>query len=132
MERTTLVNKWFYRPILIRGVEDYVQPCGCRRREFASSQWLAMFPARFFRPMDIFEMDIQNMGQRIEANTHHLLTAVDKASKFPCTFLLPTKEALEVTRTILNVVLTFGLPVSLCSDPGMEFTTEVATFLVGG
>ena len=48
--------------------------------------------------------DGENVGNKV------LLVAVDKASKFLFAFPLPTKEALGVARTLLEVMLTFGLP----------------------
>ena len=60
------------------------------------------------------------MGQRTETGNRYLLVMVDKASKFLSGFPLPTKEAMGVAKTVLDVVLTFGLPVSLRSDPGTE------------
>ena len=42
---------------------------------------------------------------------------------------LPSREALELTKTLLDVVLTFGLSSSLCSDVRMERTTGVVKLL---
>ena len=58
-----------------------------------------------------------------------LLVAVDKASKFLFAFPLPTKEALGVARTLLEGMLTLGLPLYVRSDPGSEFTAEVIRHL---
>ena len=62
-------------------------------------------------------MDIQHMEQRIEEGNRYLLITVGKVSKFLFIFPLSTKKALEMTRTPPSVIRSFGLPVSLRSDP---------------
>ena len=69
-------------------------------------------------------MDIQDMGQRTERGNRYLL-----ASKILFGFLFPTKEAMGVAEVVLDVVLTFSLPLSLRSDPSTEFTAEVVKHL---
>lgn len=69
------------------------------------------------------------MGIKSEAGNRHLLLAVDRASKFLFGFTLPMKAALGVARRLLEVVLTFGVPLSLRSDPGTEFTADVTQHL---
>jgi hypothetical protein len=34
-----------------------------------------------------------------------------------------------VVKKLLKLLLTFGIPLSLCSDPGREFTAEIAKHL---
>ena len=79
---TALVNQRLYWPILARDVHDYVLSCGCCRQKRASSQRVAMLPARFLRPGEVFEIDTQGMGQRIKAGNRYLLIMADEASKF--------------------------------------------------
>ena len=70
-------------------------------------------------------MDIHNMGARSEAGNKYLLVAVDRASKFLFAYPLPNKTAENVAKKLLELLLTFGTPLSLRSDPGTEFTAEV-------
>ena len=88
-----------------------------------------MLPARFLRPGEVLEVDIQGMGVKSDARNKVLLVAVDKASKFLFAFLLPTKKTLGVARKLLEMMLTFGLPLYVRSDPGSEFTAEVTQHL---
>ena len=69
------------------------------------------------------------MGVRSDAGNKVLLVVVDKASTFLFAFPLPTKEAIGVARKLLEVMLTFGLPLYVRSDPGSEFTAEVMQHL---
>ena len=41
----------------------------------------------------------------------------------------PNKTADNVAKKLLELLLTFGIPLSLHSDPGLEFTPEVITHL---
>ena len=65
------------------------------------------------------------MGARSEAGNRLLLVVVDRASKFLFAYPLPNKRAEGVARKLLELLLTFGIPLSLRSDPGTEFTAEV-------
>ena len=69
------------------------------------------------------------MGVKSDAGNKVLLVAADKASIFLFASPLPTKEALGVARKLLEVTLTFGLPLYVRSDPGSEFTAEVIQHL---
>ena len=83
-----------------------------------------MLLARFLRPGEVFEMEISDMGQWTETRNQYLLVKADKASKFLVKFPLLTKEAIGVAKAVLDVLLTFGLPVSLHSDPSTTFAAE--------
>ena len=58
-----------------------------------------------------------------------MLVILDKASKFIFDFPFPTKEAMGVAKAVLDVALTFGLPVLLRSGPDTEFTAEAVEHL---
>ena len=74
-------------------------------------------------------MDIHDMGARSEAGNRLLLVIVDRASKFLFAYPLPDKSAEGVAKKLLELLLTFGVPSSLRSDPGTEFTAEVVQHL---
>ena len=69
------------------------------------------------------------MGARSEARNKHLLVVVDRASKFLFAYPLPNKTAENVAKTLLELLLAYGIPLSLRSDPGREFTAEVVHHL---
>ena len=84
---TLLVQGKYNWPTLVEGVRDYMLSCGCRRRKRASSQRVAMMPARFLRPWEVLEMDIQDLKQESQAGNGYMLVVVDRASK--CLFAYP-------------------------------------------
>ena len=55
----------------------------------------------------------------------YLLMVVHRASKFLTAFPLPTKEAIGVSRKLLGLLLTVGLPLSILRNPGGEFVADV-------
>lgn len=59
-------------------------------------------------------MDIQDMKEESPGRNRYLLV-VDKCL---CVYLLPAKEALGVARKLLNLVLTFGVPLPIRRDTG--------------
>ena len=58
-----------------------------------------------------------------------MLLVVDKASKFPFAYPLPSKEAHGVARLLLDLGLTFGMPSFIRADGGGEFTAAVMEHL---
>ena len=69
-------------------------------------------------------MDIHDMAARSEARNKYILV-VDRASKFLSAYPLPNKTAENVSKKLLDVLLTFGILLFLLSPPGTEFTAEV-------
>ena len=69
------------------------------------------------------------MGARSEAGNKYLLVEVDRTSKFLFAYPLPSNTVANVAKKLLEVLLTFGIPFSLRSDPGTEFTAEFVQHL---
>ena len=103
--------------------------CGCRRLKRSTSQRITMLPARVLKPWEVLERDIHDVGARSEAGNKHLLVLVDRASKFLFAYPLPNKTAGNAAKKLLELLLNYGIPLSLRSDPGMEFTAEVVQHL---
>ena len=74
-------------------------------------------------------MDIHDVGASSEAGNKHLFVIVDRASKFLFAYPLPNNTAENVAKKLLELLLTFGIPLSLRSDPGTKFTAEVVQHL---
>ena len=70
-------------------------------------------------------MDIHDMRARSEAGNKYLIAKVDRATKFMFAYPPPNKTAKNVAKKLLELLVTFGIPLSLRSDPGTEFTAEV-------
>ena len=88
-----------------------------------------MLLGRFLKPLEVLEMDNYDMGARSEAGNKHLLAIVDRASKFLFAHPLPNKTAQNLVKKLLEFLLTFGVTLSLRSDPGTEFNAEVVHHL---
>ena len=93
-------------------VRDYVLSCGCRRLKRATSQRVAMLPARFLELWEVLKMDIHDMGARSETGNKHLLVIVDRARKFLFACPLPNRTAENVAKKLLELLLTFEIPLS--------------------
>ena len=50
---------------------------------------------------------------------------MDRANKLLIAYSLPNKTAENVVKNLLKLLLIFGIPFSLRSDPGTEFTADV-------
>ena len=74
-------------------------------------------------------MDIHDMGARSEAGNKHLLVIVDRASKFLFAYPLPNKTAENVAKKLLDLLINYGIPLSLHNDTGAEFIAEVVQHL---
>ena len=69
------------------------------------------------------------MGARSEVGNKYLLVEVDRASNLLFAYPLPSNTAENVAKKVLELLLTFGIPISLRSDPGTEFTAEFGQHL---
>lgn len=88
-----------------------------------------MLPARFLQPWEVLEMDIPDMKVTSDGGNRYLLVVVDRGTKFLAAFPLPSKAAEGVSRKLLELLLIFGLPLSIRCDPGGEFIAEVTQHL---
>ena len=84
------------------------------------SRWISF-------PLSIHDM-LSNWFSRHHIN-RLLLVIVDRASEFLFAYPLPDKSAEGVAKKLLELLLTFGVPSSLRSDLGTEFTAEVVQHL---
>ena len=69
------------------------------------------------------------MGATSEGGNKHLLVILDRANKSLFTYPLPNKTAENVTKKLLELLSTFGIPLPLRSDSGTEFIGEVVQHL---
>ena len=68
-------------------------------------------------------------GGKSSTGNRYILLVVDRASKFAFAYPLRTKDAESVAKKLLGLLLMFGIPCSIRSDPGTEFTAEVVQHL---
>ena len=83
-----------------------------------------MMFARILRPWEVLEVDIQDLKQESLSGDRYLLVVVDTASKLLFAYLLRSKEAVGVSRKLLELLLTFGVPLSMRSDTAGEFAAQ--------
>ena len=88
-----------------------------------------MLPARFLRPWEVLETNIQDFHRVSSNGDRYLLVVVDRASKLLFGCPLASKGALEVSRKLMELMLIFGVPPSIRSDGGGEFTAQVVGHL---
>ena len=122
-------TRTMFWPTMVRDVREDVLSCGCRRRKRSNNQQLALLPARAVEPWEILEVDLLRIGTTSLAGNEYILLAVDKASKFPFAFPIPTKRAEGVAQHLLQLCLTFGILCVLRSDGGREFNCDVVKHL---
>ena len=70
-------------------------------------------------------MDTQDMGEKSSTGSRYLLLVVDRASKCAFAYPLTTKDVERVAKKLLDLLLMFGIPRSIRSDPETEFAVEV-------
>ena len=114
-----LRDRW-HGPGMCRDTRGYVLPCRCRRRKRSRSQRRAMLPTRLLEPEEMLEVNVQRFPNTPDAGIEYLLLVVNKASKFPFAYPVPSKEAHGVTRILLDLSLTFGVPSFSRADGGVR------------
>ena len=84
-----------------------------------------MSPGRAVDPWEELEMDLLAIDTTSLTNNKYVLLIVDRASKFPFGFPLPTKQAESVSRILAELCLTFGVPRKIRCDGGKEFLSLI-------
>ena len=69
-----------------------------------------MMPARFLRPCRVLEMDTQDLKLVSPDGNRYPLVVVDRARKFLPAYPFPLKDAVGVSRKLLELFLAFGVP----------------------
>ena len=110
-----LVRSHFHWPTIVRNTRLYVASCACNRRKRSRSQKIATMPGRAVEPWVTLEVDILSMGTASRTGNKHILLEVDRASRFPFAFPLPSKGTKEVARILTN----------FRSDGGGEFRSKI-------
>lgn len=123
------VRNHFHWPTITRDTRHYVLSCACRRRKRSHSRRVAMMPARPLEPWDELQMDILKIDTPSDSGNVYILLVVDRASKFPFGFPLPSKEATGVASKLIELCLTLGVPKVISCDGAKEFGAEVVTHL---
>ena len=129
---TELVQRKYHWTSLKSDVRDYVLYCGCSRR-------LKKSPARV---SPCYQLTSSSPEKSLNQYLRHG-SKVGSREQIPPGFsgqnqniifayLLPNKTAENVAKKLLELLLTFRIPLSLRSDPGTEFTAEVASTSVNG
>ena len=88
-----------------------------------------MMPARLLHPWEVLEVGLQDLHQVSVAGNRYFLVVVDRASMFLFEYPLACKGSLEVSRKLVELTLTFGVPQSIKSYGGGEFTAQVVSHL---
>lgn len=126
---TILIETKYHWTPLAKDPRSYVLSCKCRQRKRVWSRQLDTIPARLLQPWEELEMDIQEIKGVSDKGNRYLLVVVDRASKFLPTFPLPSKDAVNDSRNLLELLLILGLPSSIRYDLGSEFTADVTQHL---
>ena len=88
-----------------------------------------MMPARLLWPWKMLEMDLHDMKQVSSAENRYILLVVDRANRFVFAYALQSKDSVGVARKLLELLLTFGVPLSIRSDGGREFAAKLVAHL---
>ena len=90
---------------------------------------MPMMPARLLWPCEVLEMDLQDMKQVSSAGNRYMLVVVDRVRRLVFAYPLESKDSVGVARKLLELLLAFGVPLSIRSDAGGEFTAKVVAHL---
>ena len=121
----------YYFPNMYQTIHDYIVSCdSCQ-----VSKRDPHFRPMPLRPMPVcgvlerFHVDIFGHLPKVDGCTS-MLVCVDWMSKFPDAFPLKTEKAEEIAEILYREVFTkFGFPVSLISDRGANFLSQIVEVL---
>ena len=106
----TLVRDHFHWPVIGRDTHLYVLVCGDSRRKRSRSQKIATLSGSTVEPWEILEVNIFSMGTISRTGNNYVLLVVDRASRFPFGFPLPSKGTKDEVQILVYLSLTFEAP----------------------
>ena len=124
-----ITRKHFFWHTLAKDARLYVLSCGCNRRKRPNSRRVAMTLGRPLEPWAELQMDILRIDTASKSGNNYVLLVVDRATKFPFAFPLPSKQAEGVARVMTELCLMFGVPDVVSCDGGGEFGALVVKHL---
>jgi transposase InsO family protein len=114
----------FYWPTALRNAEEIVRACkGC---QFYAKQ--THLPARALQtipitwPFAVWGLDMVGPLKKAPGGFTHLLVTIDKFTKWIEAKLITTIDSKEAVKFFLDIVYRFGVPNSIITDNGTNFT----------
>ncbi len=81
-------------------------------------------------PQQVLFIDLVEPLPETPAKNRYILTCQDGFSRFVCLYPISDKQTTTVVKTMMHkYIATFGCPLKIHSDKGMEFTGRVFTAL---
>ena len=114
----------FYRPTALRNAEDIVRACkGCRfyaKQTHLPAQALLTIPITW--PFTVWGLDMVRPLKKAPGGFTHLLVAIDKFTKWIEAKPITTIDSKEDVKFFLDIVYRVGVPNSIITDNGTNFT----------
>ena len=114
----------FYWPTALRNAEDIVRACkGCQfyaKQTHLPAQELRTIPITW--PFAVWGLDMVGPLKKAPGGFTHLLVAIDKFTKWIEAKPITTIDSKEAVKFFLDIVYRFGVPNSIITDNGTNFT----------
>lgn len=86
---------------------------------------MSILPARFLQPWEVLQIYIQDKKMTSSSRNRYLLVVVDGGTTVLAAFTLRLKEVIRVSSELVELLLIFGVPLSIRCEPGGEFIADV-------
>ena len=118
----------FWWPGILADVAEHCRVCSvcqkCARRETRDRAELVPLPV-IGEPFRCVAVDIIGPLQRTRSGKRYILTLVDRATRYPEAIALTSIDAEKVADALISIFSRVGLPDSILSDQGSNFTSEI-------
>ena len=124
----------FYWPTALRNMEEIVRACkGCQfyaKQAHLPAQALQTIPITW--PFVVWGLDMVGPLRKAPGGFTHLLVAIDKFTKWIETKPITTIDSKEAVKFFLDIIYRFGVPNSIITDNGTNFTRQYFQDFVEG
>jgi transposase InsO family protein/dUTPase len=123
---------YFWWPTLQRDVQLMVQTCPDCVQKITKERLKAGIhvPSRQGYPQQVLFVDLVGPLPETPNGNRYILSCQDGFSRFVCLYPIPDKRTLTVAEALMHRhIATFGCPLKIHSDNGMEFTGRLFTAL---
>ncbi|XP_062594943.1 uncharacterized protein LOC134256302, partial [Saccostrea cucullata] len=117
----------FYWPGLFQDVSDYCAECDtCQKVAKRIAERAPMVNTPIITdPFSKIAMDIVGPLNRTTQGNKYILTVIDEATRYPEAFALPSCEAERIADTLITLFSRVGIPKTILTDQGSNFTSAL-------
>lgn len=115
-------------PTMKSDIRMYIKKCeSCQKNKtnFKPTRQPMQITTTSEKPFEKLALDVVGPLPITESGNRFILTAQDDLTKYSLANAIPNHESLTIAKTLTKTITKFGIPVSILTDQGSDFTSQL-------